>query len=376
MRPPAPLDRAPDRGKIAVQDKHHVIRQQPFGERGKAADVDEHDRDLALVALGEIDAAAAVSGEGERRQQRRHLDGALRPQLAGEPHVRRSADAAQDAAFHLGWRIEPADFAAHPDTAGRAAAAAAADMGVRDAGDPARFEHAGAGRHLDKAAVGIADADEAVTAPPEGTAKPRQQYRRDQAAKRPAEDLRNFVEGVLRRGRRQPHMGERLRESRPGRRRVRRPGARPRSRRARRAPAPAPPRRGPSGAAARTMGGSSARSAGRTSRATKRSPKSPSAARRPTANGQNKSKENRDNKDRRFRRNRRKCGCPRRDARAISEWRNRARPASIRRPAGAACAAPITPTTPARNGRGRRHKAGPSAVASTRTRRPRPEPRP
>src|ERR1700719_3778868 len=44
-----------------------------FGERGKAANVDEQDRNLALAALRKVDSALPVHGMRKRRQQRRHL---------------------------------------------------------------------------------------------------------------------------------------------------------------------------------------------------------------------------------------------------------------------------------------------------------------
>ncbi len=178
------LDRAPDRGEIAVQDEHHVVRQAAFGKRGEAADVGEQDRDLALAALGEINAATPVHRIGEGRQQRRHLDRALGPQLAGEADIGGGHDAAQYPPLGIAGGIEAADLAAHPHPASRAAPAAAAHMGMRYAGEAARLEHAGARDHVDEAAVGVADANEPVAALPEPAHQTRQQYRSDQAARR------------------------------------------------------------------------------------------------------------------------------------------------------------------------------------------------
>ena len=191
------FDRASHRREIAVEDEHHVIGKPALGERGEAADVGEQDRDLALAALREVDPAPPVRGVRERRQQRRHLDRAARPQLAGEADIGRCADAAEYAQLVLGRGIDAVDLAAHPDAASRAAAAAAAYRGMRDPGEAARLEHAGAGRDLDDAAVRIADAHEAVAALPDAAGEARQQYRPDHAGEKPAERIGDRLEGAL-----------------------------------------------------------------------------------------------------------------------------------------------------------------------------------
>ena len=68
---------------------------------------------------------------------------------------------------------------------------------MRDAGEAARLEHAGAGRDLDDAAVRIADAHEASATAPSAADEPRQQHRRDHASEKPTEDLGDRFKGTL-----------------------------------------------------------------------------------------------------------------------------------------------------------------------------------
>src|SRR5208283_2543159 len=148
--PAGRFDRPPHRSKIAVEDKDHIKWEAPLREGGEATNVGKQDRDLALASLGEIDPAPAVCGNGERRQQRRHLDLTARPQLAGEPDIGCRANAAQHPQLALRRAVDAANFPAYPDPASRAPAAAAADMGMRDAGEAARFEDAGPGHDIDE----------------------------------------------------------------------------------------------------------------------------------------------------------------------------------------------------------------------------------
>src|SRR5258708_30229479 len=173
------FDRASHRRKIAVEDEHHVIGEPTLGERRKAADIGEQDRDLTFAALREIDPAPAVDGSSKRRQQRRHLDTPARPQLTGEADILGRADAAEHALLDGIGGIEAADFSPHPHAAGRAAAPATAYRRMRDASDPACLEHARAGRNLDEAAIRVSDAHETMAAPPNITDEAREQDRSD-----------------------------------------------------------------------------------------------------------------------------------------------------------------------------------------------------
>ena len=171
---------------------------------------------------------------------------------------------------------------ADPHPAGRAAPAAAADRGVRDAARPARLEHGEAPRHGDGAAAGVGE--------PHGAAaldEPAQATRREQAEHQPLEagdDARvRTVDQPLpllaRRPALAPSPSPRARPGRPS-------GAAParaRPRRCRAAPAPAAARPGP--APARAAGGTrpaaAASGAARRSRAARPGPAStPSAASR------------------------------------------------------------------------------------------------
>ena len=212
------FDRAPDRGKIAVQDEDHVVGQPAFGKCGKAANVGKHDRDLAFPPLRDIDPAPAVHRIGKGRQQRRNLDFALRPQLTGEPDIGCGAYAAQHPPLRLARRIDASRLCSHPHAAGRAATASTADVCVRDASKAARLEHAGAGHHLDKAAVGIVDSDQAVTPLPQAAGESRQQNRDHNTRERPAKRPRDGIERLLRFRRRQATAGQRLLLSRRDRR--------------------------------------------------------------------------------------------------------------------------------------------------------------
>jgi hypothetical protein len=56
---------------------------------------------------------------------------------------------------------------------------------MRNARQPARFKHSGAGDHLDEATVGIGDAHKAATASPLGPEAARQQNDGDHRQKEP-----------------------------------------------------------------------------------------------------------------------------------------------------------------------------------------------
>ena len=127
------FDRSPHRCEIAVENENHVIGKPAFGKCGEAANVDEQDRNLALAALCKVDSAPPVHGLRKRRQQRRHLDRAARPQLAGEANIGCCANAAQYELLVFGRRVHAVHLAAHPNATSRTAAAAPAYRGMRDA---------------------------------------------------------------------------------------------------------------------------------------------------------------------------------------------------------------------------------------------------
>src|SRR5262249_39110684 len=139
-----------------------------------------------------------------------HFDRATRPQLAGEAHIGWRADPAQHALLVLSWWIDAAYLAAHPHAAGRAAPAPAAYMGMRDAGEPTGFKHAGPGHHLEKPAVRIADAQETAAALPRPTDEACEQHCCHRAGEEPGEDVGDLLESERGPRRRQGHVDEGL----------------------------------------------------------------------------------------------------------------------------------------------------------------------
>jgi hypothetical protein len=83
-------------------------------------------------------------------------------------------------------------------------------MGMWDPGDPAGFEHAGAGHDLDKAPIRIADAHEAAAALPNAANEASQQNRRHRGREKPGKDIGNLVESARGIRRRQSHLREGL----------------------------------------------------------------------------------------------------------------------------------------------------------------------
>ncbi len=83
--------------------------------------------------------------------QQGNLDIGLRPQLAGQPHIRGRADALQCAALiRAGRRKSPLE-ANHPHPTGRAAGAAATQRKMRDVVFPACFKNGPASGDMDRA---------------------------------------------------------------------------------------------------------------------------------------------------------------------------------------------------------------------------------
>ena len=126
--------RARHRVDKAVDQEHDVEGQARLRQAGRAAHVDEHADDVALLA--DIDALAVAHeiGADVGRQHRDDRDVGLRPQLAGEPDrgIAAGADARQHESLASGRPRQRAPVADDAYAAGRAARAAAADAGVRN----------------------------------------------------------------------------------------------------------------------------------------------------------------------------------------------------------------------------------------------------
>ena len=185
------------RFEIAIENEHHVVGEPACGKRGEPANVDKQDRNLLLAALRKVDSPPPVRGTRERWQKWRHLDRAARPQLAGEADIGCCADTVEYAHLVLSRGIDAVDLAAHPNAASRAAAAATAYRGMRDASEAARLEHAGAGCNLNDPTVRIADAHEAVATLPDATGEARQQYRSNHTGKQKTEQIGDRFESAL-----------------------------------------------------------------------------------------------------------------------------------------------------------------------------------
>ena len=65
---------------------------------------------------------------------------------------------------------------------------------MRDAREAAGFQYAGAVQHLDEAAIGVADANEAVAALPSTANRPGEQRRRREGYEKPGEPLGDLVQ--------------------------------------------------------------------------------------------------------------------------------------------------------------------------------------
>src|SRR6476469_2153569 len=111
IRPsPRYLSMAPSWRSIAsptsIENEHHVIGQPLLADHGEAARIEEQYRQVALDALRMTGRLTASAHSRRRGDQARDRDGLARPDLAGEPHVRRSHDAGERHGFGAGRRHE------------------------------------------------------------------------------------------------------------------------------------------------------------------------------------------------------------------------------------------------------------------------------
>ena len=137
-------------GVEPIDHEHGVERQPALGKRRRAAHVDEHDDDVALLA--EAPSAARIGGGDRRvrRQQRHDGDVPRRTKLAGETHARSALHPFEHRALGSARRRQLVMPAEDADTAGRASPAAAAHMRVRNVVAQARLEHRQPARHADR----------------------------------------------------------------------------------------------------------------------------------------------------------------------------------------------------------------------------------
>ena len=158
-------DGGADRREVAVEDEHDVVRQFVLGHAREAAEIGEQDRQLALASL------TGVGRHGRGRLHGRHHERpdrniADRSSLTREPYVRRGADAREHAPLGVVGQRELSQAADDPHATGRAAPAASADRGVRDAAEAARLEDREPTRCRHHAAVRVGD--------PNGASSPRE----------------------------------------------------------------------------------------------------------------------------------------------------------------------------------------------------------
>ena len=140
VTPPAPRDRRADRLEVAVQKEHDVVRQLVLGHAREAAQVGEEHGQLLLAALPHVGARA-------RRRARPRAPAAASTATSRDGRVwqaSRTSGAAptrastrRSASLGGGRLLQPARDA---HATGRAAPAAAAHRGVRDAGRAAGLE--------------------------------------------------------------------------------------------------------------------------------------------------------------------------------------------------------------------------------------------
>ena len=181
-----------DSVKEMVEQEHHVVRQALFKQRGRSPDVDEHDRDETLDAAAFRAAPPRIVGGDVRRQQRQHPDVGARAELAREPHVRTCTQSRQRGPLGEAWRRQAFEAAQHADAAGGAAAPAAANRGVRNAGASACLEHGIADRHANHLAAGIGDGDRAAAALDEPARCPCREHAGEQDGVCPVELVLEF----------------------------------------------------------------------------------------------------------------------------------------------------------------------------------------
>ena len=152
---PVPLDGLAHELEVAVEEEHGIVGVEALGEGREAAQVREHDGDVALDP-------PAVGVTAERRlgraqgDQRPHRKGVVGSHLAGEPHAGRRGDAGEGVRLDRVRRRQRVGALAHQDPAGGAAAAAAANGGVRHPAGAADLEErrAGRGAHGPPARIG------------------------------------------------------------------------------------------------------------------------------------------------------------------------------------------------------------------------------
>ena len=155
------FDRAADGFEVAVKQEHDVVGQALFRDAGEAAQVGEQDANFAFIPR-HSSAGEGLGGVDAGGQQRGHRDVAQGPQLAGQAHVGRGADACEHPRFGRARRRQHRRVAGNPHPAGGTAAAPTADRCVGNSGMPAGFEHRVAVRHADHAFAWIGDAHRAA----------------------------------------------------------------------------------------------------------------------------------------------------------------------------------------------------------------------
>ncbi|MEY9711467.1 hypothetical protein ABIF03_003609 [Bradyrhizobium elkanii] len=203
-RPAGLQHRLRHRAEEAVDDEHGVERQPLLGKLRRAAHVDEHADQIALLADPCRIGGVRVGRCRARQEQLEEIQVGGGPQLAGQPDRRIViADPVQHEGFARRGLGQSGVIADDADAAGRAARAAAADARMRHVVAQARFQHAQSLRHPERAAVAVGQCNHAAAAfqQRQRTRAARQQHKAEQAEIADRQVIRDLLErGPLRRG--------------------------------------------------------------------------------------------------------------------------------------------------------------------------------
>ena len=198
VRRPAGLDHGLRHGREkAIDDEHDVVRHPLLGEPRRAAHVDEHAHDVALLATACARPRVRMRHVRIRGQERHQDEIGPGPQLAGEAHrgigvESRSLEHGRFGRRRRRQRLAVADDA---DPARGAAAAAAAHARMGDVETPARFEHRESERNADRPPVRIREPHHAAAAFQQRARAAGDEHQRDRTGPRREHEVANLGEG-------------------------------------------------------------------------------------------------------------------------------------------------------------------------------------
>ena len=138
---------ATDGGKKPIDHEDSIEREAAFRQFGGVAHIHEHDHDIALTSELRLITRVGIRHRALRRHQRNEGNIERWTELTGKPHAGSSPHTFERRLFGVARRGKLVVPAKNADTAGRAAAASATHVGVRNVVAQARFKHAEAARH-------------------------------------------------------------------------------------------------------------------------------------------------------------------------------------------------------------------------------------